>query len=83
MDCKLKRWDWHTECAVPPTYTDGTEVRPGDAVRYRQAPGGLMAPSGEWTYGTAVVSSHCSGTLDLAGDDGRCPRRITLFSIID
>ena len=36
------------------TYTDGTEVSEGDRIRYRQAPGGLMAPSAEWVEGVAV-----------------------------
>ena len=69
--CPLSKWDWHEECSPLPRYTDGTDVHAGDSVRYRQAPGGILPPSPEWKYGEAVVSSHCSGTLDLAGDDGR------------
>jgi len=71
MECRLKRWDWHTECSPLPRYYDGTELAAGDRVRYRQAPGGILPASPEWTYGTAEVSNHCQGTLDLAGDDGR------------
>ena len=69
--CHLSAYDWHPECSHLPRYTDGTEVSPGDRVRYRQAPGGLLAASPEWKHGKAVVSSHCSGTLDLAATDGR------------
>lgn len=36
------------------TYTDGDEVIEGDRIRYRQAPGGLMAPSSDWLEGVAV-----------------------------
>lgn len=35
------------------TYIDGSEVKEGDKIRYRQAPGGLLASSGEWRYGVA------------------------------
>jgi hypothetical protein len=35
------------------TYTDGTQVREGDQIRYHQAPGGLMA-HGDWRYGVAA-----------------------------
>lgn len=40
-------------------YADGTPVTEGDRIRYRQTPGGLMAPAsrnGEyvWTEGVAV-----------------------------
>ena len=69
--CRLTVWDWHSECSPRPRYTDGSNVEPGDSVRYRQAPGGILPPSPEWKYGEAVVSSHCSGTLDLAATDGR------------
>lgn len=35
-------------------YTDGTPVREGDSIRYRQQPGGLL-PAGDWKYGTAAL----------------------------
>lgn len=69
--CRLRVYDWHPECSPPPRYVDGTEVSAGDAVRFRQAPGGILPPSPDWRYGRAVVSDHCSGTLDLAATDGR------------
>lgn len=34
------------------TYTDGTPVKIGDPIRYRQQPGGLL-PAGDWKYGVA------------------------------
>ena len=68
--CRLSEYDWHTECDPPPQYTDGSTVQPGDSVRYHQAPGGLLPPEPGWKYGTAEVSTHCSGTLDLAATDG-------------
>lgn len=69
--CRLRKYDWHQECLSAPRYVDGSEVQAGDELRYRQAPGGLMAPSPEWKYGHAVTSNHCAGTLDLAATDGR------------
>lgn len=39
------------------TYTDGTRVQEGDAIRYHQAPGGLM-PHEDWRYGVAAPSPH-------------------------
>lgn len=69
--CRLWMFDWHTECSPKPRYTDGSEVNAGDAVRYRQAPGGILPASPEWKHGRAVVSDHCSGTLDLDATDGR------------
>ena len=45
-----------------PTYTDGTEVRVGDRIRYHQQFGGLMSPdsiNGDyWNYGTAVQAKR-------------------------
>lgn len=48
----------HRECV--PRYTDGTEVREGDPIRYHQAPGGVFPP-GDWQYG---VASMFPGELD-------------------
>lgn len=45
-------------------YTDGTRVREGDRVRYRQAPGGLLPPPSDadgkalWQEGVAVKFPH-------------------------
>lgn len=39
-------------------YTDGTPVIEGDSIRYRQTPGGLIAPSGKWDYGIATKFPH-------------------------
>lgn len=42
---------------IPIRYTDGTFVRPGDRIRYHQAPGGMLQDSTtlEWKNGTAVI----------------------------
>lgn len=37
------------------TYTDGTNVKAGDRIRYRQAPGGVLPPSRDWKHGVAAV----------------------------
>lgn len=53
-------------------YADGTIVRAGDRIRYKQAPGGMLPPSGDWTYGTAEWTvarpDHHATTLDLGMD---------------
>ena len=36
------------------TYTDGTPVKIGDRIRYRQQPGGLL-PAGDWKEGVAAI----------------------------
>lgn len=46
------------------TYTDGSAVQENDSIRYRQAPGGLIAPSGNWTYGIAAKFPHSPEILD-------------------
>ncbi len=38
-------------------YTDGTPVQPGDKIRYRQQPGGLL-PAGDWKEGIAALFPH-------------------------
>lgn len=48
----------HTERTRIPTYTDGTEVKEGDRIRYRQTPGGLLPASPEWTEGIAAKYPH-------------------------
>lgn len=39
-------------------YTDGTPVREGDRIRYRQTPGGILPASPEWKRGTARKFPH-------------------------
>lgn len=39
-------------------YTDGTPVRKGDLIRYRQTSGGILPASKEWTYGVAMKYPH-------------------------
>lgn len=58
-----------TVCRVP-RYEDGSPVREGDKIRYRQAPGGLMARDPEWKHGTAVSLTDygCERELYLAHD---------------
>lgn len=46
-----------------PTYADGTLVKEGDAIRYQQAPGGLLPASGEWKYGIASLFPHTPGAI--------------------
>jgi len=41
-----------------PRYTDSTLVREGDAIRYKQAPGGILPASQEWMHGVAVPSTR-------------------------
>lgn len=53
-----------------PVYADGTVVRVGDKIRYRQAPGGVLPRSEAWTYGTAVISP-ADGEVVLRAADGR------------
>lgn len=52
-----------------PVYADGTPVAAGDKIRYRQAPGGLLARSEAWKYGTAVP--HPSDGEMVLEADGR------------
>lgn len=49
------------DTARTPTYTDSTEVKEGDKIRYRQAPGGLLPASPEWTYGVATTYPRSEG----------------------
>jgi hypothetical protein len=59
--------DWYKERRKV-TYTDGTPVKPGDRIRYHQAPGGLLEThnTGNWTYGTAVlIDSIVPGVQEL------------------
>lgn len=42
-------------------YTDGTEVRKGDCIRYHQAPGGLLPPpsqNGQYLWREGVAMPH-------------------------
>ena len=57
-------------------FTDGTEVRAGDRVRYKQAPGGMLPPSQDWKYGVAEPFVPHAGydwadELSLHAEDGR------------
>ena len=40
------------------TYTDGSPVVEGDAIRYQQQPGGILPASGQWAYGIATPYPH-------------------------
>lgn len=56
----MSKWDsdW-----VPktPKYSDGSGyVSTGDAIRFKQAPGGILPSSQEWVYGTVVESANSS-----------------------
>ncbi len=56
------------------TYTDGSHVKEGDKIRYRQATGGLLPAPREWTHGIAVphpTSINGPHTLLLEREDGR------------
>lgn len=70
-DPEMKAWYRARENV---TYTDGSPVREGDAIRFHQAPGGLM-PHGDWQYGVAAYLparyDHPSKELHLLADDGR------------
>lgn len=58
-----------------PTYTDGTPVRFGDPIRYRQAAGGLLPRNEEWKTGTAVLNTNITrswqGNLVMLSPTGR------------
>ena len=41
-----------------PRYTDGSMVSDGDAIRFHQAPGGILLASMEWQHGIAVPSER-------------------------
>lgn len=60
----MTRDEWEARI---PLYADGSPVKPGDKIRYRQAPGGLMARDEAWTYGTAVPFPQ-DGELVLEAD---------------
>lgn len=51
------------------TYTDGTQVREGDHIRYHQAPGGLL-PHGNWRYGVATYLPGSDSRELFLLDDG-------------
>lgn len=77
----------HTEIfPVDATYLDGSAVREGDSIRYRQAAGGLMARSEEWRYGTAKPFPHTDAEREssrIAGERWGYVRNLDVLCLFD
>ena len=53
-----------------PKLTTGENVKTGDRVRYRQAPGGILAASENWTHGKVIETDSNLTTHILQADNG-------------